>query len=155
MVDLLAEVGVPAEADSRRADFLGLKISKCAMYSTGGKCMYHATLLYKTNLQMLASALQETCRFSRMGCRTSGSLCTFGAKSGHQYCIICHQPCNYKIFKNIIISFFTEKEDCRRRISVQPVRLAGNQSAKRGKICQHSGTFKLPRLKSEAITIYM
>ena len=59
MVDLLAEVGVPAEADSRRGlTVQGLKISGSAQCIHRGKCMYHATLLYKTNLQMLASALQ-------------------------------------------------------------------------------------------------
>ena len=46
MVDLLAEVGVPAEADSRRGlTVQGLKISGSAQCIHRGKCMYHATLL--------------------------------------------------------------------------------------------------------------
>ena len=59
LLNLLAKIGIQAKADERRGLTLnGFKISGSAQCIHRGKCMYHATLLYKTNLQMLASALQ-------------------------------------------------------------------------------------------------
>lgn len=58
MQQLLATIGIYAQADERRALFVdGLKISGSAQYTRGNKVLYHATLLFSSDLANMAKAL--------------------------------------------------------------------------------------------------
>lgn len=59
ILNLLAKIGIHAQADERRALTInGLKISGSAQCIHKGKIMYHATLLFSTDLIALSTALQ-------------------------------------------------------------------------------------------------
>ena len=58
MQDFLSTVGIHATSDERRALYIdGLKISGSAQYIRRNKVLYHATLLFSSNLANLAATL--------------------------------------------------------------------------------------------------
>jgi lipoate---protein ligase len=60
MLAFLSSIGIHAEANERRALFInGFKISGCAQYLRKNKVLYHATLLFSTNLNHLVSTLDS------------------------------------------------------------------------------------------------
>lgn len=60
MLEFLSTIGIHAEADERHSLYVdGLKISGSAQYLRKNKVLYHATLLYSSNLNYLASTLES------------------------------------------------------------------------------------------------
>lgn len=60
MLDLLARVGIEAYQDERHTLYIdGLKISGCAQFIRKNKVLYHATLLFSSNLTKLAATLDS------------------------------------------------------------------------------------------------
>lgn len=58
ILGILSEIGLHANADKRHALYInGLKISGSAQYIRKNKVLFHATLLFSTNLARLASTL--------------------------------------------------------------------------------------------------
>jgi Lipoate-protein ligase A len=59
MQQILATIGIQAQSDERRGLYIdGYKISGSAQYIRGNKTLYHATLLFSSNLSNLTSALE-------------------------------------------------------------------------------------------------
>jgi len=59
ITDMLTKLGIQAETDQRRAMFIdGLKISGSAQGIYKNRVLYHATLLFSTDLQYLVSVLE-------------------------------------------------------------------------------------------------
>ncbi len=69
MQHLLSTLGIHAQTDARRALYVdGLKISGSAQFVRGDKTLYHATLLFSTDLINMASALEgRYADFENMG----------------------------------------------------------------------------------------
>lgn len=60
MLELLASVGIQAYEDERHTIYIdGLKISGCAQFIRKNKVLFHATLLYSSNLTKLAATLDS------------------------------------------------------------------------------------------------
>ena len=60
ILGILSEIGLHANADKRHALYIdGLKISGSAQYLRKNKVLFHATLLFSTNLGHLASTLDS------------------------------------------------------------------------------------------------
>jgi lipoate---protein ligase len=60
ILGFLSSLGIHAQANERRALYIdGMKISGCAQYIRKNKVLFHATLLYSTNLNHLASSLNS------------------------------------------------------------------------------------------------
>ncbi|WP_321332492.1 lipoate--protein ligase family protein [uncultured Bacteroides sp.] len=59
MIDFLSTLGIEAKVDERRGLTVdGLKISGSAQSIFGGRILFHASLLFSTNLTMLTSVLE-------------------------------------------------------------------------------------------------
>jgi lipoate-protein ligase A len=60
MQDFLTTIGIKAEMDSRRGLYIdGNKISGSAQYVRGNKSLFHATLLFSSNLNDLTQSLES------------------------------------------------------------------------------------------------
>lgn len=60
ILEILAMIKIYAQANARRALYInGLKISGCAQYMFKNKVLFHATLLFSTNLSHLTSTLNS------------------------------------------------------------------------------------------------
>lgn len=60
MLDILASIGVEAYEDERHTLYIdGLKISGCAQFIRKNKVLFHATLLYSSDLTKLAATLDS------------------------------------------------------------------------------------------------
>ena len=60
MQSFLTTIGISAQIDSRRGLYIdGLKISGSAQYIRGNKTLYHATLLFSSDLSTLTSSLKS------------------------------------------------------------------------------------------------
>ena len=67
MLEILSKAGIQAQADARRGLYIdGKKISGSAQYIRGNKTLYHATLLYSTNLNKLTSTLETSNTYSEL-----------------------------------------------------------------------------------------
>lgn len=68
MLVFLSTVGISAKADERRALYInGLKISGSAQYLRRNKILYHATLLFSSNLLHLSATLDSQYRDAENG----------------------------------------------------------------------------------------
>jgi len=60
MMEFLSTIGIRAQTDNRRGLYIdGLKISGSAQFIRGNKTLYHATLLFSTNLSELTFSLKN------------------------------------------------------------------------------------------------
>ncbi len=60
ILDILAAIGIQAQADDRQSIYIdGLKISGCAQFIRKNKVLFHATLLFSSDLGNLSSTLNS------------------------------------------------------------------------------------------------
>jgi len=108
ILELLSTIGIHAQADERRAIYIeGFKISGSAQYIRKDKVLYHATLLFSSNLTILKSTLDSQYRYPKNNPETRLWRSVKSVKSPVTN-ISEHlsYPLQIKEFKKIVINYF-------------------------------------------------
>ncbi|WP_029902905.1 lipoate--protein ligase [Prevotella sp. 10(H)] len=106
IITLLSEIGIDAESDERRGiNINGLKISGSAQCVHKDRVMYHATLLFSSDLSSLADTLNSDPK--QMENRTDDRIYVKSVKSPVTN-IVQHlaEPWDIKFFKKYILDYF-------------------------------------------------
>jgi lipoate---protein ligase len=121
MQDFLSSMGIHTQADKRGALFLnGLKISGSAQFIRKQKVLFHATLLFSTDLGMLSSTLD-----SKESDSTPQKQYVKSVRSPvTNICEHLNFPLNINEFKTSIIHYFLQKDSNNSMYSFHPEEVA-------------------------------
>lgn len=110
IIALLSEIGIHAQSDERRAiNIDGLKISGSAQCVHKDRVMYHATLLFSSDLSSLVSTLESDPK--QLENKTDNRIYVKSVKSPVTN-ILQHldKPLDIKFFKKYILDYFLNKD---------------------------------------------
>lgn len=111
-LEILSSLGIKAQSDARRAlNIDGLKISGSAQSVHKNRVLYHATLLFNSDLEVLVNSLDGSLNKINKPIATPNKFSVKSVKSPVTN-ISVHLPNKLSIeeFKNQILDFFIQKE---------------------------------------------
>lgn len=110
MIGLLSAFGIHAQSDCRRALYVdGLKISGSAQSVRKNRIMYHATLLFSSDLESLQSSLQVD--IAEFPVTESKRLNVRSVKSPVTNIVnYLDKPLNIETFRKLVIDYFVNRD---------------------------------------------
>lgn len=104
LLEILSMIGIQAQADERQSIFIdGLKISGCAQFIRKNKVMFHASLLFSTDLSNLSYILNSSYAASEKGLQQKSYVKSVKSPVTN-ICEHLQGPLQLSDFKQIILS---------------------------------------------------